>query len=1287
MLATLRYLIIGAAVLYTQSAILMPCAFAYSGGDGSTANPYQIADVNDFMQLSATSTDWSKAFIMTADIVLDPNNNPAHVFTQSPIAPNTSTTLDFQGTQFTGSFDGNGHTISNLKINASSKHYIGLFGYVGTGGQLKNLGVRNANIQGSYYVGGLVGVNISGTVSSCYATGTASGTSFVGGLVGDNASGTITSCYATGAVNGTGKYVGGLVGYSTSGTITSCSATGAVNASSYAGGLVGDTYHDTITSCTATGAVNGTGSHVGGLVGRNYRCKVIHSFSTGKPTGTSSVGGLCGSKYTGTGYQDTGNFWDIESSGITNSSMGTGKTTAQMKTLSTFLSAGWDFSSADGDAADWCMSMDNYPQLRWQAQQVIEVPSVTGLSQSDAELAISSAGLVVGTITMTCHDTVPTGYVISQSLAAGLCVGPGYMLDLTISLGKPIVPDVLGLSQVDAQTAIIAANLTIGMITNAYHDSVPAGNVISQSPAAGSLANIGSAVNFTISLGRPVIPNVVGLSQADAYSAITTAGLVVGKITSILDNSVPIGNVINQSPPAGTSADVGSAVNLTISMPLQIGLNKTSYSFTANGKSNAVSPQTLTITNANADLLDWQIQVPADYNWLSVTPQSGQITDGNSIVTLAVDPNKANYGTNTAQLTVTAPNAANSPQTVTVYLTVNGPTMSVNTSSLSLYAAKDSAPVEKPFTITNTGYDTMHWSIDPIADCNWITAVTPSSGQCKRNEADTVTVTVTINPAGLDNGTYTKTLIIRTAELVTVRNVTVTLTIYTPNIIHVPTDYSTIDAAVNASTTKNGDIIIVHPGKYVGFSDRSKFLTLQSIDPNNPAIVASTIIETGINLYGTSAGAWTINGLSFIYNPVRANYSTASGISFSYDAIIKNCTIQNFPSSGIYSGGNYTIKHAKIINCVIAGNGYYAPSNTISANGGITVWSSGITDIENCLVANNGTVGICTPARTEFATINVTNCTIVDTLPGIDGKVVGIRMDGYNDIKLNINNSILSNCKSANDVEIAFNSVNQGETHVLNIANTCIPTGIGSIYVNEPNIMNLTYGPNIIELDPCFVQMSYKYDNNTPSNPNDDTWIAGDYHLKSAAGRWQPSDFVTMDATGDGIMDMSDFAVLAAEWQKTITPQWNSQYSYFSRPYLRADLDRNGIVDYNDLIVFYGNYTDYYDYGQWVQDDVNSPCIDAGDPNAAWSNELFPHGGRVNMGAFGNTPQASMSPDTSIGNPADVNNDGLVNYLDYSHFAGRVDDPSFPSPEDINRDGVVDFSDFLEICQSWLWSQ
>jgi hypothetical protein len=314
-----------------------PVVIRYSGGDGEPNSPYKIANVADFQLLSATPTDWSLSFILTADI-----NLTSLTFTQAPIAPDTNNTPDngFQGTKFTGVFDGNGHTISNLTITASTKEFIGLFGYVGSGSQICNLGVENVNMTGRRVVGRLVGANGYGTLTTCYATGSVSGTYRIGGLVGVNIVGTITTCYATGSVSGT-QGVGGLVGDNSSGSLTSCYAAGSVSGDSY----------------------------VGGLVGFNYQGKVIRCYSTGKPSGTSNIGGLCGYITTGGGYEDTGNFWDTQTSQRATSVMGTGKTTTEMKTLLTFTSAGWDFvgETANGPNDIWKIcNGTNYPKLAWQ---------------------------------------------------------------------------------------------------------------------------------------------------------------------------------------------------------------------------------------------------------------------------------------------------------------------------------------------------------------------------------------------------------------------------------------------------------------------------------------------------------------------------------------------------------------------------------------------------------------------------------------------------------------------------------------------------------------------------------------------------------------------------------------------------------------------------------------------------------------------------------------------------------------------------------------------------------
>jgi hypothetical protein len=514
-----------AAAILTVVLCISGNLLAYSGdGDGTAEYPYQIANKADLLELAADTINYDKYFILTENIDLTDET-----FTTAVIAPYTGE----EGIQFAGSFDGDGHTIFNLTITASEEEYgIGLFGAVGTDGQVKNLGLENVNIAGSSYgagglagenagmisycyatgtvtgsggVGGLVGINTGGTLTSCYATdsvtgtyyfvgglvgdstgsltlchatgsvsgtdfvggligrqdvggtlnvcyatGSVSGANYVGGLVGENYSGIqfdahmLTQCYATGSVNGT-DYVGGLVGINTGGTLTSCYATGSVSGYSYVGGLVGEVdagslinecYATTglisgnvsvgglvggnwgmLTSCYATGLVIGTYYNIGGLVGvsegslincyatgsvsgndicdsvgglmgQNRYGSLTNCYATGSVSGRHYLGGLVGWYYSGS---LTACFWDINTS-VTSDGVGnlnpdpagvTGKTTIEMKTLLTFTNAGWDFTVTDGDAADWWMPANSYPQLAWQSVIPGDIAGLYGVNLID----------------------------------------------------------------------------------------------------------------------------------------------------------------------------------------------------------------------------------------------------------------------------------------------------------------------------------------------------------------------------------------------------------------------------------------------------------------------------------------------------------------------------------------------------------------------------------------------------------------------------------------------------------------------------------------------------------------------------------------------------------------------------------------------------------------------------------------------------------------------------------------------------------------------------------------
>jgi hypothetical protein len=167
----------------------------------------------------------------------------------------------FNGVEFAGTFDGMGHKICNLTIDANSTEnwYIGFFGII-DGSEVKNLGLENVTITTisgsySYCVGPLAGVNNASIISGCYSTGTI--TDFarpyqIGGLVGSNQfQSSIINCYSSCSVT-TGDMatcVGGLAGVNYSSTISTCYSTGGVTVGSYSGqvgGFVGYRYADTI---------------------------------------------------------------------------------------------------------------------------------------------------------------------------------------------------------------------------------------------------------------------------------------------------------------------------------------------------------------------------------------------------------------------------------------------------------------------------------------------------------------------------------------------------------------------------------------------------------------------------------------------------------------------------------------------------------------------------------------------------------------------------------------------------------------------------------------------------------------------------------------------------------------------------------------------------------------------------------------------------------------------------------------------------------------------------------
>ncbi|MBN2282671.1 MAG: LamG domain-containing protein [Deltaproteobacteria bacterium] len=342
--------------------LLLWCApvYGFSGGSGTVADPYLVANVSDLVEIRSLTANLALHYKQTASIDLfgyDPGDGNGWI----PIAGGGT------GDLFTGSYDGQHYTISNLTIDRPITINVGLFGHVGRGGVIRNVCLEDVAVVGARGTGSLIG-RVTGDATTlierCSAgDGTVTGDAATGGLIGshnswqETAGGTdnpvVSQCFADINVimsaNGSDKQkFGGLAGCSQKGTIIDSYARGSVD----------------ITAATLTAPAQRVGGLAGCII---YRGELIRCYSTGTITvnqHTTYYGGLVGR----VSLQGQGNdgvvvdsYWDTQTSGMTTSAGGFPRTTAQMKTQSTY--ATFDFTNIWGiDPA----KNDGYPYLLWE---------------------------------------------------------------------------------------------------------------------------------------------------------------------------------------------------------------------------------------------------------------------------------------------------------------------------------------------------------------------------------------------------------------------------------------------------------------------------------------------------------------------------------------------------------------------------------------------------------------------------------------------------------------------------------------------------------------------------------------------------------------------------------------------------------------------------------------------------------------------------------------------------------------------------------------------------------
>jgi eukaryotic-like serine/threonine-protein kinase len=196
---------------------------------------------------------------------------------------------------------------------------------------------------------------------------------------------------------------------------------------------------------------------------------------------------------------------------------------------------------------------------------------LVGMQLDAALMVLQQADFVCGPdhITHVCSEAgVPAGQVISQSQTAGTVTQPGTTIKLVVASAGPcaVLPDVVGMAQPEAEEAILANGFVVGAVTEQCSNTFAAGLIMGQDPAGGPAA-LGTPVNLTISNGpcpEPIVPNCIGLSEAEATAEILAQGLTVGYLSRRCSDR-PAGEVIGQSPSPGTITTPGTPVNLIIS--------------------------------------------------------------------------------------------------------------------------------------------------------------------------------------------------------------------------------------------------------------------------------------------------------------------------------------------------------------------------------------------------------------------------------------------------------------------------------------------------------------------------------------------------------------------------------------------------------------------------------------------------------------------------------------------------------------------------------------------------
>jgi hypothetical protein len=577
-----------------------------------------------------------------------------------------------------------------------------------------------------------------------------------------------------------------------------------------------------------------------------------------------------------------------------------------------------------------------------------------------------------------------------------------------------------------------------------------------------------------------------------------------------------------------------------------------------------------------------------------------------------------------------------------------GPMIALSDVQFEFYAVEGGeSPANQILGISNgSGAGMLNWRINE--SCGWL-SVEPNSGD-STGEVDNVNLSVDIS--GLVRDIYTCNLMVSDPNAFN-NPQTVSITLYVGHILYVPSGYSTIQSAIDAAI--NGETVLVADGVYTGPGNRDidflgKAITVKS--ENGPK---NCIIHCQSDANNPHRGLYFHGGETS--NSVLDGFTITHGYVF-------DCGGPDYGGAGIFCSDS----SPTIINCIITINHTELIPGCLGFcyGGGIKIWGSSSPTFTNCIISNNSTgmcgngggISISGSSNSKF-----TNCIIKNNSVAEAGTGGGV----FDNAGATFLNCIISG-NSANGVMSSCGGIACSGGVITNCIIRDNYNGQISGYLPTVTFSNIEggyEGTGNIDADPCFANLS------------------GDYHLKSQAGRWNPtSQSWVMDAVtsncidagnpgcplGDEPSDANNIRINigayggTAEASKTpagwrsiadLTNDWAVDFndlgvfvSYWldSGEYIPSDLNRNGNIDFDDYSIF---------AQQWPPNQAPTPVV--------WEVEPYETGGGLD--AYANmTAVEAVDPEGN--NPVEyyfecvdipsLNSDWMTNRVWNDVYIGRA---------------------------------